>query len=69
MFNLFKRKFKSEYKRAINKKIVYSDQEVICPRCKQPLLYFPKGNGAEIQCTKKKCIRGDSWGEYGFKMS
>lgn len=64
---LFKKKFKVEYYRAINKKIAYPDVQVLCPRCGKPLIYEEVGNGASVRCSSKKCIKGDSWATYGFQ--
>lgn len=67
MFNFLKRKFKKEWKPAINKKIAFPEDVVLCPRCKMPLNYSQMGNAAEVQCPSKKCIKGDSRGNYQFK--
>jgi hypothetical protein len=66
MLNPFKRKFKNEYKQAINYQIAHPEQEVLCPRCRKPLVYFTHGNSAGAVCLKRRCIRGDSRGNYGF---
>lgn len=66
MLNPFKRKFKNEYKRAINKKIAYHEQEVLCPRCRKPLVNFTNENIAGAVCLTRRCIRGDSRGNYDF---
>lgn len=66
-FNFFKRKFKDTYKQAINKKIAYPELTVLCPKCKKTLNYSPIGNVAEVRCTSKKCIMGDSRGNYKFQ--
>lgn len=64
---LFKRKFKNEYKKQINYKIAHPENYVPCPRCGRPLNYSTVGNGAEVKCTSKRCIMGDSWGRYRFQ--
>jgi hypothetical protein len=65
--NLFKRKFKTVYKKAINNKIAYPDAIVFCPRCGKKLEYFPIGNAAEVKCPSKNCIMGNSRGNYKFQ--
>jgi ribosomal protein S27E len=67
MFNLFKRKFKDKWKRAINMKIARPNEDILCPKCKNAfLVHFYIKTGAKVQC--RKCgINGDSWGNYNFK--
>lgn len=64
---MFKKKFKDTYKKAINKKIAFPEQVVFCPRCGKPLFYFPVGVAAEVKCPSRKCISGDSRGNYKFQ--
>ena len=66
-FIIFKRKFKNEYKKAINKKIAFPEKEVICPKCGKSLLYSPIGFIAEVKCPTKKCIMGNSKGIYQYQ--
>lgn len=64
---MFKRKFKKEYKKAINYKIAHPEENVSCPKCGKPLLYFPIVNAAMVMCPSRKCITGDSRGNYKFR--
>lgn len=67
MFKIFKRKFKDKYRKAINMKIAHPEQSILCPRCKKPLMYYEIGNAAEVRCISKRCIMGDSRGNYKFQ--
>ena len=40
--------------------------QVVCPKCKKPLLCFPTGRGEAVECPSRRCIKGDSWGNYNF---
>lgn len=64
---LFKKKLKQPEIKAINNKIAYPDAIVFCPRCGKKLEYFPIGNAAEVKCPSKRCIMGDSRGNYKFQ--
>lgn len=60
----FKKKLKKSEIIAINNKIAYPEAIVVCPRCGGKLKYYAVGNIAEVDCTSKGCIRGNSRGDY-----
>lgn len=63
----FKKKLKQPEINAINNKLAYPKAIVFCPRCGKKLKYFPVGNAAEVKCPSKKCIRGNSKGNYSYQ--
>lgn len=48
-------------------KIAYPEQEILCPKCKKPLIYSEVENAAEVKCPSRKCISGNSRGNYKFQ--
>ena len=64
---LFKKKLTQAEIKAINNKIVYPEAIVFCPRCAKRLESFTIGNAVEVKCASKKCIMGDSRGNYKFQ--
>jgi hypothetical protein len=58
------KKLKQPEIQAINKKLAFPEQVIICPKCGKQLEYFPIGNAAEVRCPSRKCIKGSSMGIY-----
>ena len=43
---------------ALDEKMYHPDETVICPRCRNVILYNEYGNSISVKCATKGCIFG-----------
>ena len=51
-------KYTEEECEAMNRKIEHPEEDVICPRCGNKLLYTSVGASCEVKCETEGCLHG-----------
>ena len=52
------RKYSKKECNAIDRKLMYPTETVICPRCGEQLIFKDGKYGCEVKCPSKDCLHG-----------